>query len=140
MIFVCISRYNKIGHFLWFFILMSVELKGWFIWDKVFKNGPRKICGRQPLRNLKGYDLLKQRSFSTTFPWSILEYFVPYISWYNCAKFYCYLICVTDFRLGAPHLRPLVAPKRLILYKFKRICQNHNKSKEIRSKTFSQKV
>ena len=20
------------------------------IWDKVFKNGPRKICGRQPLR------------------------------------------------------------------------------------------
>ena len=22
---------------------------------KVFKNGPRKICGRQPLKNLKGY-------------------------------------------------------------------------------------
>ena len=31
--------------------------------DKVFKNGPRKICGRQPLKK---------------FIWSILEYFVPY--------------------------------------------------------------
>ena len=27
-------------------------------WDKVFKNGPSKICGRQPLKNLKGYGLL----------------------------------------------------------------------------------
>ena len=31
--------------------------------DKVFKNGPSKICVRQPLKN---------------FTWSILEYFVPY--------------------------------------------------------------
>ena len=30
-----------------------------YIWDKVFKNGPSKICGRQPLKNLKGYGLLK---------------------------------------------------------------------------------
>ena len=22
-------------------------------WDKVFKNGPGEICGRQPLKNLK---------------------------------------------------------------------------------------
>ena len=28
-------------------------------WDKVFKNGTSKICGRQPLKNLKGYGLLK---------------------------------------------------------------------------------
>ena len=33
------------------------------IGDNVFKNGPSKICGRQPLKN---------------FTWSILEYFVPY--------------------------------------------------------------
>ena len=33
-------------------------------WDKVFKNGPSKICGRQPLRN---------------FTWPILKYFVPNI-------------------------------------------------------------
>ena len=25
------------------------------IWDKVFKNGPSKICERQPLKNLKWY-------------------------------------------------------------------------------------
>ena len=29
-------------------------------WDKVFKNGSSKISGRQPLKNLKGYGLLKQ--------------------------------------------------------------------------------
>ena len=29
-------------------------------WDKVFNNGPSKICGTQPLKNLKGYGLLKQ--------------------------------------------------------------------------------
>ena len=28
--------------------------------EPVFKNGPSKICGRQPLKNLKGYGLLKQ--------------------------------------------------------------------------------
>ena len=28
------------------------------IWCKVFKNEPSKICGRQPLKNLKGYGLL----------------------------------------------------------------------------------
>ena len=33
------------------------------IWDKVFKNGPSKICGRQPLKNVT---------------WSILEYFNSY--------------------------------------------------------------
>ena len=34
-------------------------LKVSLIWDKVFKNGPSKVCGRQPLKNLKGYGLLK---------------------------------------------------------------------------------
>ena len=28
--------------------------------DKVFKNGPSKICERQPLKNLKGSGLLRQ--------------------------------------------------------------------------------
>ena len=31
-----------------------------YIRDKVFKSGPSKICGRQLLKNLKGYGLLKQ--------------------------------------------------------------------------------
>ena len=30
------------------------------IQDEVFKNRPSKICGRQPLKNLKGCSMLKQ--------------------------------------------------------------------------------
>ena len=33
------------------------------LWNAAFKNGPSKICGRQPLKN---------------FTWFIYEYFVPY--------------------------------------------------------------
>ena len=29
------------------------------IWNKVFKNGPSRICGRQQRQNLKGYGLLR---------------------------------------------------------------------------------
>ena len=32
------------------------------IWEKVFKNGPNKTCGRQSVKN---------------FTWNVLEYFVP---------------------------------------------------------------
>ena len=35
-------------------------------------NEPRKICGRHPLKYLKGFGLFKQ-----IFIWPILEYFVP---------------------------------------------------------------
>ena len=31
-----------------------------FKWGKVFKNGQNKIYGRQPLKNLKQHNLLKQ--------------------------------------------------------------------------------
>ena len=31
-----------------------------YIRDKVFKNGLRKVCGRQPLKNLKQYSLVSQ--------------------------------------------------------------------------------
>ena len=34
------------------------------IWHKVFKSGPSKTCGGQPLENLKGYGLLKQSSLA----------------------------------------------------------------------------
>ena len=41
-------------------------------WDKVLKNGRSKICGRQPLKYLKGYGLLKQnyslKFFETSLP------------------------------------------------------------------------
>ena len=34
------------------------SVQNWVKWDKVFKNGPIKMCGRQPLKNVKRYGLL----------------------------------------------------------------------------------
>ena len=49
------ERSKILRSFLCFFLLKN-------IWDKVFKNGPIKICGRQPLKNLKENGLLKQKA------------------------------------------------------------------------------
>ena len=38
---------------------LQLLCRGHDIWDKVFKKGPSENCGRQPLKNLKGYGLLK---------------------------------------------------------------------------------
>ena len=61
-----------------------------YIWDKVFRNVPSKICERQPLKNVMGYGLLNLtislfflRLSSTNFTWSILEYFVQFQVEYN---------------------------------------------------------
>ena len=37
---------------------MFYDIQCTYIWDKVFKNGPSKFCGRQRLKNLHGYGLL----------------------------------------------------------------------------------
>ena len=34
-----------------------------YVWDKVFNNGPSKICGRKPLKHLKRYGLLILSNF-----------------------------------------------------------------------------
>ena len=47
-----------------------VPLAGFNIWDKVFKNGPSKICGRQSLKNFSGIISSSQQCYS--FP----QYFV----------------------------------------------------------------
>ena len=47
------ERKNTFGCSVIFFKIKS-------IWDKVFKNGPSKIWGREPFENLKLYGLLKQ--------------------------------------------------------------------------------
>ena len=44
-------------------LVPSLHYIAYLIWDKVFKNRPSKICGRQPLKN-----------FNLTIP----EYFVPF--------------------------------------------------------------
>ena len=40
--------------------LSLVKFHASIMWDKVFKSGPSKICGRQSLKNLNGYGLVKQ--------------------------------------------------------------------------------
>ena len=37
-------------------VIINIKM---FIWNKVFKNGPSNICGRQHLKNLKGFGLLQ---------------------------------------------------------------------------------
>ena len=67
----------KLSENLWFsnvFRGHTARLLEWnvlkmIIWDRVFKNGPTKICGWQPLR-----------LSSTNFTWSILKYFVKFVS------------------------------------------------------------
>ena len=53
---------------------------GKYIWDEVFKNGPSKICGRQPLKHLSWSGVLRQTiSLETVFQkfyLVYLEYFV----------------------------------------------------------------
>ena len=41
-------------------ILIFYWYRKWNIWVRVFKNGPSKISGRHPLKNLKGYGLPQQ--------------------------------------------------------------------------------
>ena len=41
-----------------FSLIIAEELEN--KWNKVFKNGPSKICGKQSLKNQKEYGLIKQ--------------------------------------------------------------------------------
>ena len=70
------SYFLRFDHMLRFnrFLELYLELYNYLsgIWDKVFKNGPSNICGRQPLKN---------------FTSSILEYFVLYVTLMICIKF-----------------------------------------------------
>ena len=47
--------YYSLGHW----AIHEFDTGKMYIWDKVFKNEPSKIWGRQPLKYLKGYGLLK---------------------------------------------------------------------------------
>ena len=49
-------------HFLFVFLVNELH-----IWDKVFKMGPSKICGRPPLKNLKEYGLPKTGHITSNF-------------------------------------------------------------------------
>ena len=42
-------------------------------WDKVFKGGPNKFCGRQPLKHLKGYIWSAFKFFKGCLPQNLLS-------------------------------------------------------------------
>ena len=70
------------------YLYVWIYFNEFIIWEKKFKNGSSKFCGRYPFKDLKEYCLLKQtillqisqRLSSTNVTWSILEYFVIYAS------------------------------------------------------------
>ena len=82
-----------------------------YVRDKVFKNGPRKICGRQLLKNLKGYGLLS-RPYPFIFLKAAFHKFHLVHSWILCpicslieafiAKFVS--ICSSPFHLAMDYL------------------------------------
>ena len=94
----CILRWNDVGPFP---CLFNVE-KMWCVctwnwsssakiginWDILFKNGPSKICGRQPLKNLKGYGLPKVNHTSSHFLKAVFRKFYLVHSWILCHKWY----------------------------------------------------
>ena len=49
------KEWNNLAHFT---IPLNQSHTGIIIWVKVFKNGPSKVCGIQPLKNLKWYGML----------------------------------------------------------------------------------
>ena len=55
--------------FLEVFAMRVSEAPNWNIRVKVFKNGPSKISGKQPLKRLS----------SPNFTWSILKYLDPFV-------------------------------------------------------------
>ena len=75
------------------------------IWEKVFKNDPSTICGRQPFKNLKWYGLLKERLSSTNFISYILCQERPQrvlaVTFYTleCGAFYSFGFAILHFMI-----------------------------------------
>ena len=82
-------------------VITLARLKDWFCltyrWVKVFKNGPSKICGRQPLK---------------IFTWYILKYFDPNVlNRITALKFLKLVSKITIMRIG-------ITCKKTVLLKF----------------------
>ena len=63
-------------------------------WDKIFKNGPSKICEKQPLKNLKGYSLIYR--VPSKFLKTVFQEFHLVLSWIFCPKCpkRCWINCI----------------------------------------------
>ena len=68
------------------FVVMSASGNGpSCIWNKAFKNGPSKTCGRQPLKKkLKGYGVLQADQTPSNFLETVFHKFYLVHSWILC--------------------------------------------------------
>ena len=64
------------------FRLVSINQWHW-IWDKVFKSEPSKLCGRQPFKSLRGYG-----PYSFNFLKAVFHKFYLVHSWILCPIIY----------------------------------------------------
>ena len=68
------------------------------MWGKIFKNGPSKICGRRPLKNLKWYMVCLNRQYHFSFfkdclPQILLSSFLNTLS-HMSSKIFCSVYCL----------------------------------------------
>ena len=75
----------RIANFKFFIVCNMNIIYMYFIWGKGFKNGPSKIWGRQPLKNLMGYGLLQADNTSSDFLKAVLHKSYLVHSWTLCA-------------------------------------------------------
>ena len=81
------------------------------IWDKVFKNGPDKICGRQPLKNLK--EKLKKYALGRPYPFKFFKDCLPQI-----------LLCLFLNSWSHMCMRLMLIKLRLVLFNIKKLIKN----------------
>ena len=96
---------------IWNAVLGRNRLRTLIIWDKVFKNGPSKICGKQPLKN---------------FTWSILECFAANVHQLTPRKL-CFLLFVFKKYFHYPNFTEVTRSKRFcvtLLHNYNNIIQN----------------
>ena len=71
---LAVSYFCKMLHFtcfteFWIYFSRDFSSQSMILCDKIFKNGPSKICGRQPLKNLKWYGLPIFHKFYLVHSW-----------------------------------------------------------------------
>ena len=63
-----------------------------YIWDRVFKSGLSKFCGKQPSKKLKGCELFKPKIFKGSLPRNLLSPFLTNFSHFSCYSLMTYLM------------------------------------------------
>ena len=85
---------------------LTIFPKSSIIWGKVFKNGPSEICGKQPLKNMKWYGLLRLTFLSADFLKAVFHKFYFVHFWILC-PIYTSLLTLNFFSSNLVELRIL---------------------------------